>query len=157
MKSIVASEKHINKLKRKYAKKKGMQTLAINDPVGGDDDDDDDDDEDDGDTTAKALRQAKQVLAEKIKNIEIARETIYKNGVLVNTWKHEQELRHAMDQVNEFKENLKIWAKEQAKETKEKRKSAIKNLKWSVDSAVLRLEKEKSEYNERKKELNEKR
>lgn len=44
-----------------------------------------------------------------------------------------------MDQVNEFKENLKIWAKEQAKESKERMKATIKNLKWSIDSASLRL------------------
>ena len=65
------------------------------------------------------------MLAEKVKNIEAARASIYKNGVLVQTWQHEQELRHAMDQVQEFRENLKVWAKEQEKEQKERTKNKI--------------------------------
>ena len=141
---------------------KDLQTMntKLNKGIGGKsntkNDDDDDDDVDEA-STAQALRQAKQVLAEKIQSIEVARETIYKNGVLVNSWRHEQELRFAMDQVNEFKENLKVWAKEQAKELKIKKASRFKNLQWEIEGASRRLTNRKQEYYQRKQELMEKR
>ena len=72
--------------------------------------------EDENDPTSAALRKAEKVLHQKLADIELARNTIYNNGVLKASWKHEQELRHAEEQCKIFKENLKAWAKEQAVE-----------------------------------------
>ena len=77
-----------------------------------------------------------RVLSEKMISIQVARETIYKNNVLVHTWKHEQELRFAVDQVNQFKENLKIWEKGQ-REEREKR-LAEKKKKIGMEHAQFR-------------------
>ena len=149
--------------KKKKKRKKRILTEGVEDNgdqkvVGHDDDDDkddnEDDDEDEEDDTAVKLRQAHLVLSEKVQTIERARATIYKNGVLVQTWQHEQELRHAMDQVNEFKENLKVWARSQAVEAKKRAESRIKTLEWNIEGSTRRLDSQKKELQDRSVELN---
>ena len=80
------------------------------------------------------------MLQQKLADIENARHTIYNNGVLVSSWKHEQELRHATEQVAVFKENLRAWAKEQAVEQRNKLAARLKTLRWAIDSGEARIE-----------------
>ena len=119
--------------------------------------DEEDEEDDEEEETARALKQAREVLAEKIKSIDVARSTIYKNNVLVSTWKHEQELRFAVEQVKQFKENLKIWGKEQAEEAKKRAFLKVKTLQWNMDNLESRLIIQKKENLERREDLRQQR